>query len=86
MDLLDERLKKINKKNKLPLILSIIFLGLTIIFFGWAFYIQKNIKDDNISLHEMIASGSNEENKIVTLTVTEKPFVFAEYDSDSKSD
>ena len=65
MDLLDERLKKINKKNKLPLILSIIFLGLTIIFFGWAFYIQKSIKDDNISLHEMIASGSNEENKIV---------------------
>lgn len=59
MDLLDERLKKINKKNKLPLILSIIFLGLTIIFFGWAFYIQKSIKDDNISLHEMIASGSN---------------------------
>ena len=86
MDLLDERLKKINKKNKLPLILSIIFLWLTIIFFGWAFYIQKSIKDDNISLHEMIASGSNEENKIVTLTVTEKPFVFAEYDSDSKSD
>ena len=80
MKFFNERLKKIKKKTRNYLIYTIIFLGLGVLCFGWAYYISETTKDTGITLHELIYKGSTKEKEIVELTVTERPYVFAEYD------
>lgn len=85
MDSFQEKLKKITKKTKEHLICAIVFFGLGILCFGWAYYISETTKDEGVTLHELISVGSTKEKDIVELTVTEIPYVFAEYDSDLTS-
>lgn len=80
MKFLDARLKKVKKKTTNYLVCTIIFLVLGILCFGWAYYIDNTTKDTGVTLHELIYNGSTEEKEIVNLTVTEVPYVFAEYD------
>lgn len=78
--------KKLGKSELKKLYAGLIFFILGIVFFCWAFYIFNNTKDYNLTLHDIIKNGDNSENQIVSLTVTEVPYVFAEYDSNEKSD
>lgn len=85
MDLFNERWKKINKKTKNYLYGAILFLVLALGCFGWAYYIDYHIKNNSITLHELIYNGSTKEKDMISLTVIEKPYVFAEYDSNTTS-
>lgn len=79
------KIKKITKKTKNYLICAIIFFLLGILCLGWAYSIDINTKDTGVTLHELISQGSTKEKEIVNLTVTERPYVFAEYDTDIAS-
>lgn len=85
MNTSNERLKKITKKTRNSLLYAILFFVLGILCFGWAYYISDNTKDTGATLHELIYNGSTKEKQIVDLTVTEVPFVFAEYEDDLTS-
>lgn len=78
--------KKLEKNELKILYAGLIFFVLGFIFFIWAFYITSNTKNYNLTLHDIIKNGDSKENQIVSLTVTEVPYVFAEYDSKEKSD
>lgn len=84
MNLFNKRWKKINKKVKSYLYESILFLILAFCCFGWAYSINNRLKNSS-TLHELISNGSRKEEEIVSLTITERPYVFAEaeYDLDS---
>lgn len=84
MDLFNKRWKKINKKIKDYLYESILFLILTICCFGWAYSIEYHLKSSS-TLHELISNGSKKEKDIVSLTITERPYAFAEAENDSDS-
>lgn len=85
MNLFQERWKKVCKKIKNNLYAMILFLILAFGCFGWAYVIDSQVKNKNITLHELIYNGSIEEKQVTSLTVTEKPYVFAEYDSNKTS-
>lgn len=85
MDLFNERWKKIIKKTKNYLYGAILFFVLALGCFGWAYYINYHIENGSATLHELIYNGSTKEKDITSLTVTEKPYVFAEYDSNTTS-
>lgn len=86
MDSFNIKLKKILKKTNNYLICAILFLLFSLGCFGWAYFVTSNVKDNDESLHDLIYKGSTQENQVVSLTVTEKPYLFAEYDTDSTSD
>lgn len=83
MDNLNE--EKISKTEKHLLHVGLILSSIAIIFFSWAFIIAKHVVDNNVTLHELIKNGDTKSNQIVYLKVTEKPYIFAEYDSNEKS-
>lgn len=72
-------------KQKNYLINGFIFLILAIIMLIWSVFIDNSIINNNKTLHDIIRNSSNRENEIVSLTVTEKPYAFAEYDTNVKS-
>lgn len=86
MEILNSRLKKLNKTTRNSLWIAVIFLIISIACFGWAYYINEStVVDSGITLHDLIYEGSTKEGEIVEVTVTEKPYVFAEYDTNLTS-
>lgn len=85
MDFFNERWKQITKKTKNYLYGAIVFFALALGCFGWAYYIDYHIENSSTTLHELIYNGSTKEKDITSLTVTKKPYVFAEYDSNITS-
>lgn len=86
MNLESEKLKKLKKINKKDLFCIIFFLGLTLFCFGMGYYLNQLDKKETISLHELLKVQSSETGRKVNLTVTEKPYLFAEYDKDVLTD
>ena len=85
MDFFNQKLKMIKRKSKSYLYCAILFLILSSLCFGWAFYIADSAKSTEVTLHELIYRGSTKEKEFVNLTVIEVPYRFAEYDSDTTS-
>lgn len=84
--MLDSNEIKLGKKERKILYSGLFFFLIGTIFFIWAFIISSNTKDYNLTLHDIISNANNEEGQIISLTVTQKPYVFAEYDTNEKSD
>lgn len=84
--MLDSNEIKLEKKERKFLYLGLFFFLIGIIFFIWAFFIFSNTKNYNLTLHDIISNANNEEGQIISLTVTQKPYVFAEYDTNERSD
>ena len=79
MNFSDTRIEKLEKKTNNYLYYGVVIFGiLGVVFFGWAFYIQKNLTGTKNTLHELIYNESTKEGKKVKLTVTSIPYVFAE--------
>lgn len=84
MDLFQERWKVISKKIRIFLYGAILFFILASCCFGWAYSIHNQLKNSS-TLHELIFNGSKKEKDIVSLTITERPYVFAEAENDLNS-
>lgn len=65
------------------LIAAIVLTIIAIIFFGWSYTIYQEDLGEAIDFSNFVASENAEENEYVSLSITEDPLLFAEYDSNS---
>lgn len=77
--------KKFEKRELKNLYRGLSFLIISFIFFCWAFIISINTENNNLTLHDIIKNRNEKENQVISLKVTELPYVFAEYDTKKES-
>ena len=85
MDTFKQKEKVLKKKSKIYFWMALLFFLVSIIFFLWFYTIEEEQKNSKVTLHDKISNQDYQEEKVVSLTVVEKPFLFAEYDDDEKS-
>ncbi len=86
MDILNQKLKLLRKRKNKYLILGLLLLIGSILSFIWYYQLEEKLENTNISLHERITHKEEEEGNFVSLQVTERPFLFAEYEEEPTSD
>lgn len=74
------------KLNNRALIAALIMILISAIFFGWAYVLTTSDKGTPQNFSDLLASQSIKEGIYTSLTVTEEPHVFAEYDDNLTSD
>lgn len=65
------------------LITAIVLTIIAILFFGWSYAISQEDLGEALDFSNVVASETAEENEYVSLSITEDPLLFAEYDSNS---
>ncbi len=71
-------------KNRINLIVTLIFLFIGILFMAWAFLFHRFDNGNTKFLHDMMAEGKAYVGEKAKIEVFENPYVFAEYESNKE--